>query len=176
MNFNQQLAAELSHKNMHFVAHCVGKNEAYFREIIELLLHDKDPVPARAAWVAEIVTIDFPYLIDPYLHDLIEALPRFTHPGSQRNTLKILSRNCEKIEDEDDQGYLIDLCFTWIKDQDITVAVKIFSMDIITSFVKVYPELAYELQSVIEDQFNKNSAGFKSRGRKTLKEIGRYIG
>jgi hypothetical protein len=173
MNFKEQLQAELSHRNMHFIAHCVGKDKKTFDEIIQLLLNDKDPVPARAAWVAEIVCLEYPELIVPYIHELIEALPRFTHPGSQRNTVKILTR-CT-IEDENDQGVLIDLCFQWITKPEITVAVKVYCMEILSNHLKIYPELAYELKSVIEDQFEKNSAGFKSRGRRTLKLLQKYI-
>lgn len=158
---------------MHFIAHCVGDNKQSFDKIIQLLLKEKDPVPARAAWVTEIVCLKYPGLITPYIHDLIEALPFFTHPGSRRNTLKILSR-CS-IDDEDDQGKLIDLCFKWIMEQGKTVAVKIFCMQILSNQLEIYPELAYELKSVIEDQFEKNSAGFKSRGRKTLNSLQKYI-
>jgi hypothetical protein len=173
MNFKEQLQAELSRQNMDFIAHCVGNDKKHFDEIIQIMLNEKGYLAARAAWVAEIVCLKYPGLVVPYIHNLIQALPEFNHPGSQRNTLKILSRCI--IEDEDDLGTLIDVCFKWINEPEKTVAVKIFCMDILSKHLNIYPELAYELKSVIEDQFEKNSAGFKSRGRKTLKYLQKYI-
>ena len=70
---------------------------------------------------------------------------------------------------EQEQAFLIDLCFRWILDNEETVAVKVYCMQIIANHL--YPELKYELRGVIEDRFSRSSAGFQSRGRKILKMI-----
>ena len=172
MEIKEQLLQELSHFNMHYVAEAIGGDMNKFDIIMSLLLYENDPVPPRAGWIAEIITQKYPQNINPYLDKLINKLGKFTHPGSRRNSLKILMRT--EIP-EDLQGPLIDICFEWILSPERTVAVKVFAMQIIQNHLPMYPELAYELRGVIEDQWEKNSIGFKSRGRKVLKETERYM-
>jgi hypothetical protein len=172
MNIREQLLVELSHFNMNYIANAIGTDPAHFESVMKMVLQDKDPVPPRAAWVAELVTQKDPALIKPYLGKIIEGLERYTHPGTRRNILKILMRT--KIPEEY-QGHLIDICFQWIMDEEKKVATKVFAMQIIENHLPEYPELAIELSEVIHDQFHKNSAGFKSRGRKVLKNLEKYL-
>jgi len=172
LSLHNQLMQELSHFNMHYIADTIGDDEEMFAEIINILLNKKDPLPPRAAWVAEIVCQKYPDLIKPYLNKIVRGLKLYTHPGSRRNSLKILMRT--EIP-ENLQGVLIDTCFEWLLSAEKTVAVKIFAMQIIENHLAFYPELAVELKEVIEDQWEKNSAGFKSRGRKVLKGLEKYL-
>ncbi|MBE0653939.1 MAG: hypothetical protein IH594_09080 [Bacteroidales bacterium] len=172
LNIREQLLVELSYFNIHYVADSVGTDPGFFKTIMELVLKDKDPVPARAAWVAELVTQKDPGLIRPYLKDIVKGLKRYTHPGTTRNILKILMRT--EIP-ESLQGILVDYCFRCIADADEKVAAKVYAMQIIENHVPMYPELAGELSEMIRDQFSKNSAGFKSRGRKVLKNMEKYL-
>ena len=106
--------------------------------------------------------------MESHLPVLISALPTYTHPGTRRNILKILSRSGIPQEY---QGELIDLCFRFLVDAGQPVAVKVYAMQIIANHLSSYPELGNELREIIEDQFSRNSAGFHSRGRKILKLI-----
>ncbi len=166
MNFREQLLSELSRKNIDYIIHCIGDRQDLFDEIVGLILHDTDPVPARAAWVAEGVSEQFPEMINPHVTSLIRALPACTHPGTRRNVLKILSRTPIP---EEEQGMLIDQCFGWMLDLNEPVAVKVYCMQIIANHLDTYPELSNELREVIEDQWDRNSPGFQSRGRKILR-------
>lgn len=172
MNIKEQLLVELSHFNMNYIADSIGADPEKFKYLMHLVLMDEDPVPPRAAWVAEIVTQKDPSLVKPYVGKMVKRLESFTHPGTRRNVLKILMRT--RIP-EKYQGHLIDICFRWILDEDKKVAAKVFAMQIIENHLPQYPELAVELSEVINDQFNKNSAGFKSRGRKVLKNLQKYL-
>ncbi len=168
MNFREQLLSELSRKNVNYVIHVVGDSEAHFDSIIELLLNEKDPLPARASWVAEGVSARYPELAEKHLEALIQNLPSFTHTGTRRNVLKMLCRIPIPIEL---QGILIDHCFEWMLGDEEPVAVKVFSMQIIANHLGQYPELRHELRAVIEDQYDRCSPGFRARGRKVLKMI-----
>ncbi len=163
---------EMSRFNMHYIADVINCDKEKFAKIVSIILNEKDPLPPRAAWVAEIVTQKYPDLIGPYIDDLIQKLKSFTHPGSRRNSLKILMNT--NIP-ESSQGLLIDTCFDWMMSADRTVGVKVYAMQIIENHLPVYPELAIELKGIIEDQWEKNSTGFKARGRKVLKGLERYI-
>jgi hypothetical protein len=172
MNIREQLLVELSHFNMNFIADSIGTNPDHFKTIMKLVLIEKDPVPARAAWVAELVSQKDPSLVEPWIGKMVDGLENFTHPGTRRNVLKILMRT--KIPEEY-QGQLIDICFRWILDEEKKVASKVYAMQIIENHLPQYPELAVELSEVINDQFEKNSAGFKSRGRKVLENLQKYL-
>jgi len=171
-NIREQLMAELSHFNINYIAAAIDTDPDHFNTIMHFVLHDKDPVPPRAAWVAEIVSGKNPTLIDPYIEDIISGLDNYTHPGTRRNMLKILMRT--EIP-EYLQGLLIDICFQWIMDDHKKVAAKVYAIQIIENHLPLYPELAVELSEVIRDQFNKNSAGFRSRGRKVLNNLKKYL-
>ena len=168
MDFKTQLLGELSRRNTDFVIHTIGSNEDHFCEIIWLILHEKEPVPSRAAWVADGVSLTYPEMIKPYLSALIQKLPSYQHPGTIRNVLKILTRYPIPHEEE---GFLADFCFNSIIEAENPVAIKVHSMQILANLAQIYPELSIELCTIIEDQFDKNSAGFKSKGRKILQEF-----
>jgi len=156
---------------MHYIADALGADPVNFSSIMEMILNDEDPVPPRAAWVAELMSQKDPELIKPWMDNIIQNLEKFTHPGTRRNILKILMRT--EIPEEH-QGRLIDICFRWIMDENKKVASKVFAMQIIENHIPLYPELGVELSEVIQDQWDKNSAGFKSRGRKVLKNIQKH--
>jgi len=51
------------------------------------------------------------------------------------------------------------------------VAVKVHAMQIIYNHTLIYPELKEELITVIEDQVENNSVGFKSRGMRIIRQL-----
>ncbi|MCF8378837.1 MAG: hypothetical protein K9H49_04620 [Bacteroidales bacterium] len=171
LDIRKQLLQETSRFNADYIAHEISGDKEKFAVLMNIYLDGEDPFPQKAAWVAEIVSSIYPELIQPYLKQIVKKLPGFTHPGSRRNALKILMRTeiPEKL-----QGPLIDICFQWLSGNDQPVAIKVYAMQIIENHLKLYPELAYELREVIEDQWERNSVGFKSRGRMVLRGLGKY--
>jgi hypothetical protein len=51
------------------------------------------------------------------------------------------------------------------------VAVKVHAMQIIYNHALIYPELKEELITVISDQVDNNSVGFKARGKRLIKKL-----
>jgi hypothetical protein len=172
-NLRNQLLAELSRRNTDYIIHVIGDDEDYFDEIIRMVQKEKDPLPPRAAWVADGASLKYPYLIEKHIPALVSSLPEFTHPGTRRNILKILSR-CDIPENV--RGDLIDHCFQWLVDRNEPVAVKVYGMQIIANHLSLYPELGQELRNIIEDQFSRSSPGFQAKGRKILKLISKTDG
>ena len=171
MNFREQILAELSKRNAVYMASVIGKDKKLFKEVFELILTNEEKVSGRAAWVIEHVWLDYPYMIDPYINDIIDFLPKSKYDNQKRHFAKILStRNLNEI-DEDRLGILIDRCFTWLEDPVYPTAVKMFSMLIIYNYIKIEPDLAKELIAIIENQYNDSTPGFKNRGKKILKEL-----
>ena len=168
MDIRAQLSAETSRRNTDFTIHAVGTNNDHFRELIDIILTEDDPLPMRASWVVEGITETCPELIIPYMDKLIKNLPKFTHPGTLRNLLKIFSRM--KIPPRH-HGYMTDLCFGWLRKENLQVAVKVYAMQIIANMVYIYPELKNEFLEVIDELMPRNSAGFKARAVRIIKEL-----
>ncbi len=167
MKFKQQLEAELSRKNTDFIVHIAGNDPGHFHQLMQILLENKEPYSSRAAWVIDVICEKNIQSAKAYIPMMIRLLPKCSHNGTRRHILRILEKS--NIP-EDISGELIDYCFQAITDTRVPVAIKVFSMQIIANYTKKYPELKFELRSIIEDQWDKNSAGFKSRGRKILNE------
>jgi len=175
MNFRDQLLAELSKQNTDYMASVIGKNEELFKEIIAVALSSETNVSGRAFWVVETIWLKYPYLINSYINDLIDFLPKTRKDNQRRHSLKILSSIDLRSLDEDRLGILIDRCFNWLEDGINPTAVKMFAMEIIYNYVLIEPVLATELIAVIENQLEDSTPGFKNRASKLLKILYKYI-
>jgi len=168
MDIKAQLQSELSRANIDFTIQTLGNDPEHFKELINLIFNEPDPLPMRASWVMEGITEKHPEMIRPYIGMLTRNLKKFTHPGTRRNILKIFTR----IEiPEKYHGILLDICFEWISDEKTTVAEKVHAMQIIANHLRHYPELVNEFIEIIDVQIPRNSAGFESRARLIKKEM-----
>lgn len=146
----------------------VVKSESYFKTLLQLALHEKDPLAWRACWVLDGSDEKSPGLARKHISRIVKALPGLESKGTLRCLLRLLTRHDIP---EDDQGLLIDLCFSYMVSELYPVAVKAHAMQIIYHHVLLYPELKDELIAVIEDQADNNSVGFKSRGYLLIKKM-----
>jgi hypothetical protein len=146
----------------------VIKSEHHFRELLEISLQEKDPLAWRASWVLDGSDEKKPGLARPYISQIVEALPDLKSMGTLRSLLRLL---CRYDIPEDQQGLLIDLCFNYLVSQLYPLAVKAHAMMIIYQHVLIYPELKDEFITVMEDQAENNSVGFKTRARNLIKQM-----
>jgi hypothetical protein len=146
----------------------VGNSKKKFNILLELAFNDKQPVAWRAGWVLDGCDEENPGLASASISRIIQKLPGLKSTGTLRCFLRLLSRY--DIEEED-QGLLIDLCFSYMVSELYPVAVKVHAMQIIYHHVLLYPELKEELVTVISDQVSNNSVGFKSRGMRIIKQL-----
>ncbi len=138
-------------------------------ELYHLIFRTKIKGQWRAAWLFEHIFLENKDLIAPYIEDMIKRFPELKKDGIKRHFSKILA-----FSDINDllNGEIINTCFDWIIAEETPVAVKANCMHILYNATKKYPELKPELKMILEEQFHNNSAGFKSRAKKILKEIG----
>lgn len=69
-------------------------------------------------------------------------------------------------------GLAVETCFTFLNDKKQPIAIHVFSMSVLGNLCKEHPELKQELKLSIEEKLPYASAGFKSRAKKVLKNIG----
>lgn len=146
----------------------VGRSKEKFQTLLELTLYEKDPLAWRAAWILDGSDEQHKGLAESSLSDIIQRLPELESKGALRSLLRLL---CRYDIPEDDQGLLVDLCFSYMVSELYPVAVKVHAMQIIYNHTLIYPELKDELITVIEDQVENNTVGFKSRGRRIIRQL-----
>jgi hypothetical protein len=162
------LLVENSRRNTDLVAGLILKKPELFEGLIKIYLSDEEPLSRRAALVADTVTEKQPELILPFLEEMIVKLKTFSHDGMKRQTLRILSRSPLPGEN---LGLLITICFNWLTSANESVAVKMFSMEILYRISNQEPEMKKELADSIEWRMQEETPGFRSHGSKLLKKL-----
>ena len=162
------LMQQMSRQHIDYVAHCIGNNAKEFEQLMDMVLHGREPVVQRAAWAMDACLDTHPEFLTPYVEILVDVLPRFSNNGVKRQVVKALATH--NIP-EKHEGQLADLCFDWLQSSDIPVGIKVHCMQILANITKRHPDLAVELRTVITEQIPRNSTGFASRGRKILKGL-----
>jgi len=168
MDYRSLLTNFPSGAEKNFFIHDVGDSEEKFLKLLKLSLNEKDPLAWRAGWILDGSDEQHPGLASNHISKIIQKLPYVESTGTLRCLLRLLSRY--KIS-EDDQGLLIDLCFSYMVSELYPVAVKVHAMQIIYNHVLLYPELKDELVTVIEDQVENNSVAFQSRGKRIISQL-----
>ena len=168
MDFRSLLTRFPSGMEKELYIRTVGDSEEKFLSLLDISIHDQDPLAWRAAWILDGADEAWPGLASPHIPVIVEALPGLQSEGALRSLLRLLTRH--EIPEEG-QGLLIDCCFSYLVSELYPVAVKVHAMQIIYNHVLIYPELKEELVTVIEDQIHHNSAGFMSRGRRIIKQL-----
>ena len=72
---------------------------------------------------------------------------------------------------EENEGEAIDLLFTWLMDANTLVSTKVYAVYAIFNLTTKYPELKNELKICIDDQWDKNSIGFRACVKKVVKKL-----
>lgn len=90
------------------------------------------------------------------------------HDTVKRNTIRLLQ---DITIPEKYQGDIMNRCFDYIISPAEKPAVKAFSLTVLHNLTKQYPEIKQELKTIIEDHWDIESAAFKARARKILKEF-----
>jgi hypothetical protein len=126
-------------------------------------------VAQRAAWSVSLATEKNPALIQPYIKDLVAQLnKKNSHPAVIRNSVRIL----EQITiPEKYHGEVMTGCFGFIENPATPVAIKAYSLTTLFNLTKNYPEIKSELTLLIEENMDRETAAFKSRGKKILKAL-----
>lgn len=168
MEFRSLLTRTPSAAEKDFYISEIGNSEENFKALLDIALHDNDPLAWRAGWVLDSIDEENPGLASGSVSKIVHALPHIDSSGTLRCLLRLLSRY---DINKKDQGILIDLCFRYMVSEFIPVAVKVHAMQIIYNHVLIYPELKEELVTVIRDQVNNNSVGFLARGRQIIKKL-----
>ncbi len=173
MDLKAALLEEHSKAQAMKIVQYIGTDQKKFDELLQFFLTNEYRISQRAAFSLGHACEAHPHLIAPHLRTIIENLQDDTvHDAVKRNTVRVLQ---DMDIPEDLLGLTADICFNYLNDPKVAVAIRIFSMTVLFNICKKEPDLANELKLVIEDHFEHGTTGFKGRGRKILKKLHKMI-
>ncbi|MCU0325119.1 MAG: hypothetical protein MUF45_07670 [Spirosomaceae bacterium] len=172
MNLKAEILKEHSKVQTQRIADYIGADKNRFAELIELFLNGEYRITQRAAWVVSEVVSKYPFLVEPHLAGILKKLREpGIHDAVKRNVVRIF----EDIEILDEYlEDITDLCFNFLTNPAEAIAIKAFSMTVLSRIVKKIPELKNELIFTIEDLMIKHqdqSPAIISRGKKVIKQL-----
>ncbi|HYV93171.1 MAG TPA: hypothetical protein VE978_15455 [Chitinophagales bacterium] len=168
MNLREEILKEHSKQQTIRLANWVGKEKKRFTELMNLFLHDEYRVVQRSAWIVKHVADEHPDWIKPWLKKMLEYCKQPVHDAVKRNVIRILT---EIDLPKNLYGLAATICFDFLSSATEPVAVKVFSMTVLSNIAQHEPELKQELRLLIEDQMQWEKPGFTSRGRKILAQL-----
>ena len=174
MDIRSELEKRYENGLMPRIAGYIGNDQARFDHLMELVFGSEPSVARRASWVISHCTERYPHLVRPWLEKLVHNLSR---PGLDdsivRSTVKVLAETGALPEVL--QGYILEHCFDLLLNPKTAVAIQVHAMQAIFNISKDEPDLLRELREVIQGQMEYGTAGFKARGKRILKEIGKVV-
>lgn len=143
----------------------VGSDKSRFRALLDLFLHGEYRVVQRSAGMVSKIADIQPELIMPHLEVIVSKMSEpGVHVAVKRNVIRLL----QGIEiPEKLHGVVMNSCFGLLADPKETIAVRVFSMTVLSNLSKSYPDIRQELKAIVSDIMEQEaSAGFKARVRK----------
>lgn len=166
MNIRQALLDEHSKQQTVSIAGYIGKDAQRFGVLMSLFTGNDTRLIQRSAWVLSYVIREHPSLLAPHLAQTIDLLSTPGLPTAvPRNILRVLQEN---EVPEALQGKLMDACFRFIADPQAPIAVKAFALTVLHNLSRQYPEILPELETIIRERMEFETAAFKSRAKKIL--------
>ena len=171
MNLREEILKEHSKAQCIKIVNWIGDNQKRFDELFHLFLNDEYRVVQRAGWPVSYCVIAYPKFIKKHWAHLVKNVQKPNlHGAVKRNTVRLLQ---DLDIPEKFQGEIMNICFAFVESPTEEVAVKAFSLTILGNLAKQYPEIIPELKLLIESQLEGQTAAFKSRAKKLLREFGK---
>ena len=169
MKLRETILKEHSKANCKRIVKWVGNDQKKFDELFKLFLNDEYRVVQRAAWPLSYCVQDHPGFIKKHFAKLLKALEQpGIHDSVKRNSIRLLQyvNMPEKFH-----GQVMDICFRYISSPAEAVAIKAFSLTVLQKLAKLYPEIINEIKLIIDERWDHETAAFKTRAKKLLKEF-----
>jgi len=169
MNLEKEILKKQSRLQCKKIIKWTGSSTLRFRQLIELFFKGDYRLTQHAAWPMSYCIQNHPALAKPYFKKFLDRLTdSHAHPAVRRNIVRLL----QFVEiPERYHGKLMDLCFQFISNPEEAIAVKAFSLAILSNLSDLYPEILPEIKVIIEARWETESPAFKSRAKKILNKV-----
>lgn len=169
MKLRQEILQEHSKAQCDKIVQWVGNSQQRFNELFSLFINDEYRVVQRAAWPVSYCVIAHPEFMNANFGKLLKNLHKPNlHDSVKRNSIRLLQHiNIP----EKHQGDVMNICFKYLESPAEAVAIKAFSLTVLSNLAKRYPEIIPEVKILIEDQLPHQTAAFKVRAKAFLKAV-----
>lgn len=168
-NLREEILKEHSKAQCTKIVAWVAASQQRFDELFQLFLQDEYRVVQRAAWPVSYCVIEHPEFIKSHWSSLIKNLSNpDLHNAVKRNSIRLL----QDIDiPKKYQGQIMDICFRYLQSPTEAVAVKAFSLTVLGNLAKQYPDIIPEIQLIIEEQLQHQTAAFKARAKHFINSL-----
>lgn len=169
MDLKRVILQEHSKRQAQKISLYVGSHPGRFKELFDVFLNGPYRITQRASWPLSMCVENHPPLIRPHLKLILNHLHKpDIHTAVKRNTIRLL----QFIEiPKRYHGQVAQICFKFLQDIKEPVAIRVFSMSVLSYICKANPDLKKELKIILEDNLPCATPGFYSRAIKVLKEL-----
>ncbi|MCH2197960.1 MAG: hypothetical protein MK081_04210 [Flavobacteriales bacterium] len=162
--FAKQKARELSQRIRD------GREDLY--QLLDIITENEYPASAKAAYVLRTIADDDHKSVINHISFLTAQLREVTITGARRDLLKcIYDVDKEQGIPVDHQGEVMDVCFERLMDPKSATAERYYSMFILASLSKIYPEISNELVAAIEVNLPNETTNFVQNAHKIIASI-----
>lgn len=167
MDLRFEILKEHSKAQCTKIVQWVGDSQKKFNELFHLFMTDEYRVVQRAAWPVSYCVIAHPQFIKTNFARLLKNLQKPNlHDSVKRNSIRLL----QHVDiPEKYKGDVMNICFQYLEKPGEAVAIKAFSLTVLSNLAKQYPEIIPEVKILIEDQLPHQTAAFKVRAKAFLK-------
>jgi hypothetical protein len=169
MDLEKTLKKGHSRAQSNAIVSYIAGNPERLKALVKVYLNGPYRMTQRAAWPLSLCVEKWPYLIDPHLGKILNYLKTpGAHDAVRRNTMRLL----QFIDiPKRHRGQVADICFEYLQNRKVAVAIRVFSMTVLSHIIKDQPDMKRELKLLLEDHLPYSSAAFINRAKKVLKEI-----
>lgn len=169
MDLRKEILKARSKTQKDKVVRFVGNDPVRFKTLVDVFLAGPYRVTQRASWPISYCVEAHPELIKPHLKVVLDLLDKPALPDFvKRNIIRLL----QFIEiPKRYQGRVTDICFSFLQDPKQSIAVRVFSMFVLSQISRDIPEIKPEIKILIEDHLPYGSPAFVSRANKVLKDL-----
>ena len=163
MNLRDTILEKHSKDQMLRIVAYVGNDKRKFDELMQLFFEDEYRVSQRASWAVSHCIQKNPLFAKKYLPLMLDNLKNPVHDAVVRNTIRIL----QLVEIPANlHAQVMDICYQLVSTHTTPVAIKAFSITVLSNLSQIYPELKNELKTLMEDQLPTASPAIISRAKR----------
>lgn len=156
-----------------YIADCIERGQIDIEELLDVFYRGDMRLTQRSSFPLEMVAKKYDYILHPHLGRMIEELEK-------PNVINGVSRNTMRAWQwmsfpEEYEGVILEKAFERFSNPQELIATRVFAMTTCTNLAMEFPELALEIKTVIEDNWDHTTAAWRSRGRKELKRLEKAI-
>ncbi len=150
------------------ISQFIGTDYKRFQTLFEIFISEDNRLAQKASAVINHCIKREPKFLDQKYQDLLYLLDNPPHKTVMRNVLRMLQYvNIPQKW----QGYFYNKCMALASNTRESIAVRVFSMQVIANIASGIPELESEIRALLVDHAQSDSPGIRARCRNILKSL-----